>query len=319
MKTTLQILTFILFAITVSAQSSVTLKINHLLDGEVYENGMESKNDLGNDFMMDRLQYYLSTFSIVHDGGQVTPIEGLYVLVDVSTNETSTQIELGDFDIQNIEGVNFYFGIDEENNHADPSLWPSDHPLAPKFPSMHWGWAAGYRFIALEGMSGPNINQELQFHCIGDEFYQEMNFPVSMSGENSYTIEIEAEYTNLLSSIDISNGLILHGNLGHIKTLATNLMEKVFTPAEITSVNDSDLVNTFEVYPNPTSDRFVSVKLDILGNNNILQVIDAMGRTILTSKAIDKTIYLEDSGFYFLTVIGENGKTLASRKIIVLQ
>lgn len=60
---------------------------------------------------------------------------------------------------------------------------------------MHWGWEAGYRFIALEGKSGPYVNQELQFHCIGDEFYTEFQFSVEMSGLDSYTLKLDAEYT----------------------------------------------------------------------------------------------------------------------------
>jgi hypothetical protein len=318
MKTTLQLLLFLLITITASAQSSINLKINHLLDGEVFENEMESKNDLGNDFMLDRLEYYISTFSIIHDGGQVTPIEGLYVLVDLSSDLTSTEIELGEFDIENVEGLNFYFGIDEEANHGDPSLWPMDHPLAPKFPSMHWGWAAGYRFIALEGLSGPSIDQELQFHCIGDEFYEELSFPVTMSSADSYTIEIDAEYSKLLSQIDISSGLILHGNLGAIKTLAGNLKGKVFTASEVTSINDSELVTTFDVFPNPVTDRIVSIKVDASGNNNIIKVIDALGRTVLNTKAAVNSIALNDSGLFYISLIDHKGKTLATRKVIVL-
>jgi len=318
MKIALHLLIFVFLSITASAQSSINLKINHLLDGEAYENETASKNDLGNDFMIDRLEYYLSTFSIIHDGGQVTPIEDLYVLVNLINDVSPTGIYLGEFDVQNIEGINFYFGIDEEANHADPSLWPSGHPLAPKFPSMHWGWAAGYRFIALEGQSGPSIDQELQFHCIGDEFYKELSFPVTMSNADSYTIEIDAEYSKLLSQIDISNGLILHGNLNEIKTLASNVMDKVFTASEVTSVEDSELVNTFNVFPNPVTERVVSINIDAIGNNNIIKVMDALGRTVFSTRADVNSIALNNAGLFYISLMDSNGKTLATRKVIAL-
>ena len=243
MKTTLQFIFLILCTLATTAQSTVNIQINHLLDGEAYENEVNSKNDLGNDFMIDRLQYYLSGFSITHDGGQVTEVDDLYVLVSLLESNDPTIIELGEYEIASLESVNFFFGIDEQANHADPSLLHPSHPLAPKFPSMHWGWSAGYRFIALEGKSGPNVDQELQFHCIGDEFYKQMEYPVTMSGENSYTVKVDAEYKNLLEGIDISGGLILHGNLGEIQTLATNIGEKVFTTSGTTSTIDSELVN----------------------------------------------------------------------------
>lgn len=317
MKTFLQILLLFLGLSTIDAQSSIQIQINHLLDAEPFELSANSQNDLNHDFMLERLEYYLSTFIIEHDGGQIIEVEDLYVLIDMAENPENTIIDLGEFDIQTIERVKFHFGIDKVANHADPALWPEDHPLAPKFPSMHWGWAAGYRFIALEGMSGPNVDQMLQFHCIGDEFYKELNFPVTKTEGNVHTVEIEAEYSKLLSNIDISNGLILHGNLGAIQTLAANLQEKVFTAAEITITKDNDLVRTFEVYPNPSPNHQIFLNVDVAGSNPSIQLIDIMGRTILNAPYSSNQLVVPGSGIYFLTLVDVNGKTLASRKVIV--
>ena len=318
MKTTLQFIFLILCTITTTAQSTVNIQINHLLDGVAFENEVNSKNDLGNDFMIDRLQYYLSGFSITHDGGQVTKVDDLYVLVSLLESTDPTVIELGEYEIDDLESVNFYFGVDSEANHADPSLLHPSHPLAPKFPSMHWGWAAGYRFIALEGKSGPNVDQELQFHCIGDEFYKLMEHPVSMSGESSYTVEVDAEYKNLLEGIDISAGLILHGNLGEIKTLAENLREKVFSTPEVTSIADSELITSLEVYPNPVSNGKLNVRLETALSNNIMKVQDAFGRIIYSGSQSPSTqIDVDIAGMYFLSIEDNTGKKLATRKVIV--
>ncbi|MFT4565055.1 MAG: hypothetical protein ACJA1A_002632 [Saprospiraceae bacterium] len=318
MKTTLQFIFLLLCTFATTAQSTVNIQINHLLDGEEFENEVNSKNDLGNDFMIDRLQYYLSGFSITHDGGQVTQVEELYVLVSLLESTDPTVIELGEYDIVNLEAVNFYFGVDSEANHADPSLLHPSHPLAPKFPSMHWGWAAGYRFIALEGQSGPNVDQELQFHCIGDEFYRQMEYPVSMSGESSFTVEVDAEYKNLLEGIDISGGLILHGNLGEIKTLATNLREKVFSTPEITGTTDSELIKSLEIYPNPVSDGQLNVRLETSVSNNIIRVQDAFGRIVYSGiQSLNTQIDVLIPGIYFLSIEDNTGKKLATRKVVV--
>ncbi|MGK0317703.1 MAG: hypothetical protein ACI86M_003948 [Saprospiraceae bacterium] len=318
MRITLQFIFLMLFTFASTAQSSVNIQINHLLDGEQFENEVNSKNDLGNDFMIDRLQYYLSGFSIKHDGGQVTEVEDLYVLVNLLGSTDPTIIELGEYEIESLESVLFYFGVDYSANHADPSLLHPSHPLAPKFPSMHWGWSAGYRFIALEGMSGPNVDQELQFHCIGDEFYKQMEYEVTMSGESSYTVEIDAEYKNLLEGIDISSGLILHGNLGEIQTLAANISEKVFSTSSATSTYDSELVNSFEVYPNPVTNGQLNIKMDVASSNNLLRVQDALGRVVFSGTQPSNTqIELANQGMYFLTIADSNGKTLATRKVVV--
>ena len=161
MKSTLQCFFLLFVEITLNAQSSVNIQINHLLDGVRFENEINTVNDLGNDFMIDRLQYYISGFSITHDGGQVTEVEDLYVLVSLLNDSESTMIDLGELTFTTLESVNFNLGVDQEANHSDPSLYHPTHALYPKSPSMHWGWTSGYRFIALEGKSGPNVNHEI--------------------------------------------------------------------------------------------------------------------------------------------------------------
>ncbi|MDF1696978.1 MAG: T9SS type A sorting domain-containing protein [Saprospiraceae bacterium] len=317
MKTVLQFILLFFCAISMTAQSSVTLKINHLLSGSQFENEVNTTNDLGNDFMIDRLQYYLSGFSIVHDGGQVTEVEDLYVLVSLLESTDPTIIELGEYEIEALESIKFYFGVDNQANHADPSSWPSGHPLAPTFPSMHWGWAAGYRFIAIEGKSGPSINQELQFHCVGDQFYKELIIDVSMSGENSYTVALDAEYSNILSGIDISSGNIVHGAGNPMPALSNNIRDKVFTLSSVTSTADSELVNSFKVFPNPSNNGFISIRTDAVGTDNVVKIFDVMGRSVLTSSMNVDNIEILESGLYYVSLMDNRGKTLATRKVVV--
>lgn len=318
MKTILHICLFVFFVTYTNAQSTVNIQINHLLNGVEFQNEVSSTNDLDNAFMIDRLQYYLSGFSLVHDGGQVTEVDELYVLISLLQKSEPSAIQLGEFEFEELEAIRFHFGVDEQANHADPSLWPAFHPLAPQFPSMHWGWTAGYRFIALEGLSGPNLNQDLQFHCIGDEFYTQMEFPVSMTGEADYTLIIDAEYSKLLEGIDVSSGLIIHGGTGEMPLLATNLSEKVFTASSVTSTDDSEVVNLFEVFPNPVSHGILMVTMDIATLNNTVKVYDAIGRVVFERKQFAAMqIELPNQGLYYVSVADVNGHILAIRKVVV--
>ena len=179
MKSALQCFILLFVAISLNAQSSVNIQINHLLDGVLYENEVNTVNDLGNDFMIDRLQYYISGFSIKHDGGQVTEVKDLYVLVSLLNDSESTMIDLGELTFTTLESVNFNLGVDQEANHSDPSLYHPTHPLYPQSPSMHWGWSAGYRFVAMEGNSGASLNQTYEFHALGDANYYTFTIPTS--------------------------------------------------------------------------------------------------------------------------------------------
>lgn len=318
MKTTLQILFAILLSTSTYGQSTVRIQINHLLDGVQFENEVNSTNDLGNDFMIDRLQYYLSGFSITHDGGQVTTVDQFFTLVSLLDSSDPTIIELGQLVFENLESVNFHFGINQQANHADPSQWPTGHPLAPQFPSMHWGWAAGYRFIALEGKSGPSINQELQFHCIGDEFYAELEFPVSMSDQDEYVLVLDAEYTNLLKGIDVTSGLIIHGGTGEVVDLVENIANNVFSSSSTTSTEDSELVNSFEIFPNPVTNGVFTINMDVATSNNSIVIFDALGKTIYRGKQSNSTqIEMTNQGLYYVSLTDGSGKVLATRKVVV--
>ena len=308
-----------LISMSTFAQNAVTIQINHLLDTNQFENEVNSTNNIGNSFMLDRLQYYISGFSITHDGGQVIEIDDLYVLVSLLDSSEPSIIELGEFDIENLESVGFFFGVDDENNHGDPSLWAADHPLAPKSPSMHWGWNAGYRFIALEGKSGPNVDQELQFHGIGDEFYQQLNFPVTMSGNESFNVKLDAEYKNLLQDIDISGGIILHGGTGKIINLSSNFMNNVFTTNTTSNIFDNELVNSFEVYPNPVTDGLMNIEVETTSTDGSFYIFDSFGRVILNvDQASTKQVSINNPGIYYLTMVNNTGKTIATQKFIVL-
>ena len=70
MKTVLQLIFIMLCTLALNAQSSVNIQINHFLDGVQFQNETNCTNDLGNDFIVDRLQYYLSGVSIIHDEEQ---------------------------------------------------------------------------------------------------------------------------------------------------------------------------------------------------------------------------------------------------------
>lgn len=318
MKSTLQCFFLLFVAVTLNSQSSVNIQINHLLDGVRYENEINTVNDLGNDFMIDRLQYYISGFSITHDGGQVTEVEDLYVLVSLLNDSESTMIDLGELTFTTLESVNFNLGVDQEANHSDPSLYHPTHALYPKSPSMHWGWTSGYRFIALEGKSGPNVNQNLELHCVGDQFYQQLEFDVNMSGEDSYLIELNAEYTNLLSGIDVSSGLIVHGNGNPIPTLSNNMIDKLFSLSVSTNTSDSDLFTSFDVYPNPVTNGQLTINLDLASTNNTIRIQDALGRVVLSqSQSNLNTVNLPNSGIYFVSVSDARGTVLATRKLIV--
>lgn len=70
--------------------------------------------------------------------------------------------------VNKVEAITFSVGVEQAYNHLDPASFPPDDPLAPQNPEMHWGWVSGYRFAAVEGEAGPNLDQHFEIHSIGD-------------------------------------------------------------------------------------------------------------------------------------------------------
>ncbi|MGB0510353.1 MAG: hypothetical protein ACPGGB_05480, partial [Flavobacteriales bacterium] len=69
------------------AQTSVGLRIDHKAGQAEFDSEGPWTTPLGEEVYIDRLEYYMSMFTLVHDGGQETAIEGAYVLADGFVDE----------------------------------------------------------------------------------------------------------------------------------------------------------------------------------------------------------------------------------------
>ncbi len=305
----------------VFGQTEITLSIQHTQGTEAFELGKTSTNNLNHQYKTDRLEYYISEISLIHDNGTETQIEDLYLLVDASE---TTSVSLGNFDVTNLEKVKFHVGVDSINNHGDPTLYHGTHPLSPQAPSMHWGWTAGYRFVAYEGYSGTNLNQQFQIHSLGDINYFTTVVDTEVSASNgTLDIILDADYSKALQDIAMNSGLIVHSDNLQARQLLENFRDHVFSNSTLT--NTIDQINDqieLEIFPNPTHD-FITVKIDtekIQLEQPILRIVASNG-TILHEtkynsefKTIDFTSV--SSGNYILQLIS-NRDIISSRPVIV--
>lgn len=317
-KFTLTGLAFTL-SLLISAQTNVKLTVQHKLGAANFAYGTAAMNDLNNDFKLDRLHYYMSGFAIVHDGGQVTTASTVYALVDAAQQTT---IDLGSFNgITTVEQIRFAVGVNTPENNQDPALWPGQHALAPKSPSMHWGWASGYFFVAIEGKTGPALDKTLEMHALGNANYATQTITTGATLSNGdLMIGIIGDYTQALKAIDVSAGLILHGGNGNNASMITNFKNNVFSaaPTQTSNVGFSEAtasINAFEVYPNPSAGRFtISAKRST--NKAELMITDMTGRTIqeLILIGVESTdIRISTPGIYFVSLKGSG----ITKKVLV--
>jgi len=300
------------------AQTTVKLKIHHKLGNEAFALNTGAKNNLGDDFEVTRMEYYISEVSVIHDNGMSTAIPDLWILVNAAA---PTEVELGNYPITEVEGFHFTIGVDPDHNHLDPASYDPSHPLAPKNPSMHWGWASGYRFMAFEGNGGSNYDQLIQLHGLGDQNYIRTKLLLTTSAlNNEVVINLDADYTRVLEDLSVNTGLIVHSELFEAQQSLVNLRNLAFTPTQTnTSTTLSKDVCSLNVFPNPAYGGQTNVYIESPdGSGYTISVTDLMGRQTAhfpISSDGHLELDLARSGFYFVHLL-KDGKWISSRKLI---
>ncbi len=311
-----------------NAQQTVKLIIDHKAGSSAFKPANTMKNDKGNDFNIARLEYYLSKISIIHDGGTETPASDVYALINAVTDAqvASTEIDLGQYsNITSVEAIKFHVGVNTPENNEDPTQWSSTHPLAPKMPSMHWGWTAGYRFVALEGKGGANLAFPYEFHALGNDYYFPIQIPTTAQDVfGQLHIYLEADYPKALSGIDVSSGAIIHGVGVETIQLLRNFRDVVFSDKQgntniLASINTPISPNAVNVYPNPSTG---AVNIDLTDKSvkvSSIEITDITGKVVQTIAASNWTQTANVSlskGVYLVNLMNEKQRLLTKKLII---
>lgn len=309
---------FLLVSINGSAQQDIYLSITNKLGDDPFVFLQTSTNDIGQDFKISRVDYYLSGLKIIHDGGMETEATDVYILAKGNSN---VSVLLGNFDLTNVEGIKFSVGVDAPINNEDPAQWQAGHPLAPQSPSMHWGWAAGYRFVALEGMAGTDFNTSFQMHGLGNSNYFEQTVMSTATAiDDALYINLDADYKEAVNGIDLNAGPIDHGMNNTDLIVLENFRDYVFSPSAggTSGIADPEKVSV-NVYPNPSSGV---VRVNWNETNVVVSdilVYDITGRIIQKHKVrglSEMNLNLEETGIY-LVQLQNSGELLSNSKLVI--
>ncbi len=308
-------------------QIPIKLEINHKLGTDRFHMHQMTQNNLQQNFEVTGLRYYLSGFSIIHDSGQVIEIPDLLFFVDVSLDSTGPNlVELGEFNVNKIEAISFYMGVDSARNHSDPASYSMGHPLAPKSPSMHWGWANGYFFLSLTGKSGTTLDKVIDLQCLDDDNYYQaiVQNPLVTDYTDELLISLDADYEGLLKDMDISEGVSLHGPFLWAKDALVNASQFVFKPSTspfYTSLSEDASPNSFLWSPNPVmAGQEIFLKTDGVNQNMEVIVNTLDGKKMSSEKSIflsqEASIQLFHKGIYVIQLVVD-GKILSSSRVVV--
>ncbi len=319
-KNKILIILAVLLSISATAQKNVTLTIKHMLGSTPFAFNQATTNNLNNNLEFTRVDYYISKITLIHDGGMQTAVPNKYLFVQGNSNYAEG---LGQFNVTNIEGVKFHVGVDAPNNTSDPAQWTGNHPLAPKSPSMHWGWASGFRFAAIEGNAGASLSNVFQFHSLFDANYFEQTIMVNgVNNGNDVVINLDADYTKALQDIDVSAGVINHGDNTNDLTVLQNFRDHVFSAGTGIPLSTSNFGKnvSFKVYPNPSTGT-VHIQIDKAVKTTITsaQVTDITGRVLQefpVSNMHQIKVQFDSRGVYFVK-LNSYGVQVASEQVVI--
>jgi len=103
----------------------------------------------GQTLRLTRFAAIISGVELARPDGGVVQFDGQFGFLDAESGRLS-------FTLRNVPegdyvGLAFQIGLPAAINHGDPARWPAGHPLNPIVNGLHWSWAGGYIFAAIEG------------------------------------------------------------------------------------------------------------------------------------------------------------------------
>lgn len=320
-KLLLSVLSLFALLSVVQAQNKVTLHLSPRLGAAPF--ALNTPVSAGSyEYKITRLEYYISEIKITHDGGQVTPMIDIYLLVRPAID---SMYDLGMHpNITNVESITFSVGVDQAHNHLDPAAYPANHPLAPQNPAMQWGWSAGYRFVAIEGKAGTNFANDVEIHALGDANYKTLtlNTVAENQSNGDKTIHLVADYAQVLNSINVSAGLIVHGSTGKAITVMNNMKNVVFTAETATMTIDPAFEGAFAVSPNPSATgRAIATMTLPAGFDYRITLTDLVGRVVLNQPlaTASRSFAFENNlnGGIYLLHLWQNDRPVVVEKLVV--
>ncbi len=156
----------------------------------------------GDTVKFTKIKFLFSNFILEKTTGEFVKIPDAYGFVSLTEGIDS-------FVIKNVpkggyKSMRLEVGIDSVINHANPQQWGLNHPLNPSVNDMHWGWAGGYIFNAVEGYYWNNgLEKAFSFHVALDKNARKYsfitNYTISKNGRFNMGVNADKYFSNVVN------------------------------------------------------------------------------------------------------------------------
>ncbi|MBK1792249.1 cytochrome C peroxidase [Persicirhabdus sediminis] len=205
------------FAANLPAEVDLRLNFSHQLKGKaLIADSLRYKNASSEVYSSTRLSYLVSGIALHAENGQIYNVSELVGYIDDSSSRHS--IQLADVPAGKYSALSFYIGLDQQQNHSNPALYPANHPLNPNLNNMHWDWQGGYIFMALEGhcrQPGEKMPTGYAYHFANDANRTRVMLEAEIDLQTDSAALISFDIAKLLSQISFADdGATTHSQAG---------------------------------------------------------------------------------------------------------
>ena len=225
-------------------KKGITLSFNAEWNGQPLElSKMQYTQPNGEVLMFRTWSLILAKLSLVREDNTEELLGDGYQWINLASGRT--QFNYATVPPGNYKGIRFQLGPDSAVNHGDPTLWPATHPLNANLTGLHWGWAGGYIFQAIDGEYKDNAAatavKGLSFHTATNQFSTQYFLPFNFSLETKHkTASISIDAAVMFSqpnSIVLQNKSVSHSSGAADIALMQKIIENSKTAYRIVSVN----------------------------------------------------------------------------------
>lgn len=254
-------------------------------------------------FSVTRLSYLLSEFAVQKEDSSWLELGEQFAYLDVGKRRSSFMVN--DVPEGRYRAIRFSVGVPQPANHADPAKLAADHPLNPNLNQLHWDWASGYIFMAVEGRyrAGDDLKGYV-YHLANDNNLNRLQLAADFQVKKMTGLGLSLDVKHLLHgtrSLSFEqDGSSTHSHPGDAiaSALVANAQSAfavigvTYSPAELPqeAVKPLYLPAKYESYPFKTSRRF---PLPLLPRDNpLLKERVALGETLFFESllSIDNTV-----------------------------
>ena len=179
--------------------AELTLKIVPVWQGEpLAVPSALMENASAKPLRITRLAALFSGVALVRADGSVVRLDGQYGFIDAGAGRLT--VSLREVPEGQYTGIEFQIGVPPAVNHASPSGWAAGHVLNPLVNGLHWNWAGGYVFLALEGRWRTSRGEErgFSYHLATDERVMTMRFLSNFQVGRATTVSLALDVARVL-------------------------------------------------------------------------------------------------------------------------